>query len=77
MVNKEQENKITELNEQVSEKIRTTTPCKLNISAHGNLQGTPKTPKIYSGKENQSPLPSSAATSLVMSPKPTPLRQRN
>lgn len=73
MVNKEQENKIIELNEQVI----CVTPRKLNIShSAGNLgtPKTPKTPKSFCGKENQSPAVVSVG---LLSPNPSAFRARN
>lgn len=74
MVNKEQESKIIELNEQVI----CVTPRKLNIShSAGNLATpkTPKTPKSFCGKENQSP---AVAVSVgLLSPNPSAFRARN
>lgn len=73
MVNKEQENKINELKEQVIN----VTPRKLNASlSAGNLSTpkTPKTPMSFCGKENQSPAVTSIGRS---SPNPSAFRARN
>ncbi len=70
-MNKEQESKINELKEQSVN----VTPRKLNIS-HSNLgtPKTPKTPKSFCGKENQSPAVISVG---LHSPNPSAFRARN
>lgn len=72
MVNEEQESKIVELKEQVVN----VTPRKLNISHSQNLgtPKTPKTPKPFCGKENQSPAVPSVG---LLSPNPSAFRARN
>lgn len=73
MVNQEQQSKINELNEQVVN----VTPRKLNISLSAANLGTPKTPKTpksFCGKENQSPAVLSVGHH---SPNPSAFRTRN
>lgn len=76
MVNKEQEMKINELKEQVIN----VTPRKLNVSHSAANLGTPKTPKTpksFCGKENQSPAITVVPVIGCSSPNPSAFRARN
>lgn len=70
LVNKELESKLVEQKDvPVKEPL---TPRKMNMS-HGNINGTPKTPrtpKSYAGKENQT------LSSAIMAQSPNVLRAR-